>query len=168
MTSIWWKCPRPARDAERGSIETLQNLQLMAGNGKAIPLGAIVNFHYELEPPIVWRRNRLPTVTVRANILGPTQPATIVQQLSGRVDEFKRTLPAGYRLEIGGPVESESARTDRGRRPADALRDGHDPDDPTAKFSTIVHGHRGLIGVVAALLPSNSPMGLSPSWESSR
>ena len=99
-----------ARDAERGSIETLQNLQLMAGNGKSIPLAAVANFHYELEPPIVWRRNRLPTVTVRANILGPTQPATIVQQLSGRVDEFKRTLPAGYRLEIGGPVE-ESAKS---------------------------------------------------------
>src|SRR4029450_7256406 len=99
-----------ARDAERGSIETLQNLQLMAGNGKSIPLAAVANFHYELEPPIVWRRNRLPTVTVRANILGPTQPATIMQQLSGRVDEFKRTLPAGYRLEIGGPVE-ESAKS---------------------------------------------------------
>src|SRR5580765_3438817 len=97
-----------ARDAERGSIETLQNLQIMAGNGKSIPLAAVANFHYELEPPIVWRRNRLPTVTVRANILGPTQPATIVQELSGRVDEFKRTLPAGYRLELGGPVE-ESA-----------------------------------------------------------
>jgi hypothetical protein len=26
----------------------------------------------------------------------------------------------------------------------------------------------GLIGVVAAMLPSNSPMALSPSWESSR
>src|ERR1700730_6455080 len=82
----------------------------MASNGKTIPLAAVANLHYELEPPIVWRRNRLPTVTVRANIVGPTQPATIVQQLSGRVDEFKRTLPADYRLETGGPVE-ESAKS---------------------------------------------------------
>ena len=60
-----------ARDAERGSIETLQNLQLMAGNGKSIPLAAVANFHYELEQPIVWRRDRLPTVTVRAGISAP-------------------------------------------------------------------------------------------------
>jgi multidrug efflux pump len=145
-----------ARDAERGSIETLQNLQLMA---------AVANFHYELEQPIVWRRNRLPTVTVRANILGPTQPATIVQQLSGRVDEFKRTLPAGYRLEIGGPVE-ESAKS---QGPIAAVV-------PLMLFTmatilmiqlqsfqrlvmVIAVAPLGLIGVVAALLPSNSPMG---------
>ena len=154
-----------ARDAERGSIETLQNLQLIAGNGKAIPLAAVANFHYELEQPIVWRRNRLPTVTVRANILGPTQPATIVQQLSGRVDEFKRTLPAGYRLEIGGPVE-ESAKS---QGPIAAVV-------PLMLFVmatilmiqlqsfqrlvlVIAVAPLGLIGVVAAMLPSNSPMG---------
>ena len=154
-----------ARDAERGSIETLQNLQLMAGNGKAIPLAAVANFHYELEQPIVWRRNRLPTVTVRADIVGPTQPATIVQQLSGRVDEFKRTLPAGYRLEIGGPVE-ESAKS---QGPIAAVV----PlmlfvmatilmiqlQSFQRLFMVIAVAPLGLIGVVAAMLPSNSPMG---------
>jgi multidrug efflux pump subunit AcrB len=137
----------------------------MAGNGKSIPLAAVANFHYELEPPIVWRRNRLPTVTVRANILGPTQPATIVQELSGRVDEFKRTLPAGYRLEIGGPVE-ESAKS---QGPIAAVV----PlmlfvmatilmiqlQSFQRLFMVIAVAPLGLIGVVAAMLPSNSPMG---------
>ena len=154
-----------ARDAERGSIETLQNLQLMAGNGKAIPLAAVANFRYELEQPIVWRRSRLPTVTVRAGIVGPTQPATIVQELSKRVDEFKRTLPAGYRIEIGGPVE-ESAKS---QGPIAAIV-------PLMLFvmATILMiqlqsfqrlflvlavAPLGLIGVVAAMLPSGSPIG---------
>ena len=154
-----------ARDVERGSIETLQNLQIMAGNGKAIPIAAVANFSYDLEQPLVWRRSRLPTITVRANILGPTQPATIVQQLSGRVDEFKRTLPAGYRLEIGGPVE-ESAKS---QGPIVAVV-------PLMLFvmatilmiqlqdfqrlvMVIAVAPLGLIGVVAAMLPSNSPMG---------
>ena len=154
-----------ARDAERGSIETLQNLQLMAGNGKAIPLAAVANFHYELEQPIVWRRSRLPTVTVRAGIVGPTQPATIVQELSGRVDEFKRTLPAGYRLEIGGPVE-ESAKS---QGPIAAVV----PlmlfvmatilmiqlQSLQRLFLVLAVAPLGLIGVVAAMLPSRSPMG---------
>jgi len=154
-----------ARDAERGSIETLQNLQLMAGNGKSIPLAAVANFHYELEQPLVWRRDRVPTVTVRAGIIGPTQPATIVQQLSGRVDEFKRTLPAGYRVEIGGPVE-ESAKS---QGPIAAVI-------PLMLFTmatilmiqlqsfqrlflVLAVAPLGLIGVVAAMIPSNSPMG---------
>ncbi len=154
-----------ARDAERGSIETLQNLQLMAGDGKSIPLAAVANFHYELEQPIVWRRSRLPTVTVRANIVGPTQPATIVQQLSERVDEFQRTLPAGYRLELGGPVE-ESAKS---QGPIAAVV----PlmlfvmatilmiqlQSFQRLFMVIAVAPLGLIGVVAAMLPSNSPMG---------
>ncbi len=154
-----------ARDAERGSIETLQNLQLMAGNGKAIPLAAVANFRYELEQPIVWRRSRLPTVTVRAGIVGPTQPATIVQELSKRVDEFKRTLPAGYRIEIGGPVE-ESAKS---QGPIAAIV----PlmlfvmatilmiqlQSVQRLFLVLAVAPLGLIGVVAAMLPSRSPMG---------
>ncbi|MBN8932860.1 MAG: efflux RND transporter permease subunit, partial [Rhizobium pusense] len=70
-----------AQLSERGSIETLQNLQLPATNGKAVPLSAIANFRYELEQPTIWRRDRIPTVTVKAAIIGPTQPATIVTQL---------------------------------------------------------------------------------------
>jgi multidrug efflux pump subunit AcrB len=102
---------------------------------------------------------------VRANILGPTQPATIVQELSGRVDEFKRTLPAGYRLEIGGPVE-ESAKS---QGPIAAVV----PlmlfvmatilmiqlQSFQRLFMVIAVAPLGLIGVVAAMLPSNSPMG---------
>jgi multidrug efflux pump subunit AcrB len=154
-----------ARGAERGSIETLQNLQLMAGNGKAIPLAAVANFRYELEQPLVWRRSRLPTVTVQAGILGPTQPATVLQQLSGRVDEFKRTLPAGYRIEIGGPVE-ESAKS---QGPIAAVI-------PLMLFAmatilmvqlqsiqrlflVLAVAPLGLIGVVAGMLLSGSPLG---------
>jgi multidrug efflux pump subunit AcrB len=163
-----------ARDAERGSIETLQNLQLMAGNGKAIPVAAVANFHFDLEQPLVWRRNRLPTVTVRAGIVGPTQPATVVQELSGRVEEFKRTLPAGYHLEIGGPVE-ESAKS---QGPIAAVV-------PLMLFAmaTILMvqlqsfqrcswSSRGPRSVSSAWSPPCFPAvrrwALSPSWESSR
>ena len=71
-----------AQLSERGSIETLQNLQLPATNGKAVPLSAIANFRYELEQPTIWRRDRIPTVTVKAAIIGPTQPATTMQRTS--------------------------------------------------------------------------------------
>ncbi|WP_144576716.1 efflux RND transporter permease subunit [Agrobacterium sp. DE0009] len=154
-----------AQLAERGSIETLQNLQLPATNGKAVPLSAIANFRYELEQPTIWRRDRIPTVTVKAAIIGPTQPATIVEQLKPKLEAFEKTLPVGYKLEIGGSVESSADS----QAPIVAVV-------PLMLFAmaTILMvqlqsfsrlflvfavAPTALIGVVVALLVSNAPMG---------
>jgi multidrug efflux pump subunit AcrB len=94
-----------AGDEERGAIETLQNLQLLNKIGQPVPLAALATFQYELEQPAVWRRNRLPTVTVKADILDGRQPATVVERFEPAVKNFEKRLPAGYRLAIGGPVE---------------------------------------------------------------
>ena len=154
-----------AQVSERGSIETLQNLQLPGSNGKSVPLSAGANFRYELEQPTIWRRNRLPTVTIKAAIVGPTQPATIVQQLAPKVQEFSDRLPAGYRVELGGAVESSA----ESQGPIAAVA-------PLMLFimATILMiqlqsfsrlflvfavAPTALIGVVAALLISNAPLG---------
>jgi multidrug efflux pump subunit AcrB len=154
-----------AQLAERGSIETLQNLQLPATNGKAVPLSAIANFRYELEQPTIWRRDRIPTVTVKAAIIGPTQPATIVEQLKPKLEAFEKTLPVGYKMEVGGSVESSADS----QAPIVAVV-------PLMLFAmaTILMvqlqsfsrlflvfavAPTALIGVVVALLFSNAPMG---------
>ncbi|MBU1316292.1 MAG: efflux RND transporter permease subunit [Alphaproteobacteria bacterium] len=154
-----------AQASERGSIETLQNLQLPGPNGKSVPLSAVANFRYELEQPTIWRRNRLPTVTIKAAIVGPTQPATVVQQLAPKVQEFSDRLPAGYRVELGGAVESSA----ESQGPIAAVA-------PLMLFimATILMiqlqsfsrlflvfavAPTALIGVVAALLISNAPLG---------
>ncbi|AQS64477.1 Swarming motility protein SwrC [Rhizobium rhizogenes] len=154
-----------AQMSERGSIETLQNLQLPATNGKAVPLSAIANFRYELEQPTIWRRDRIPTITVKAAIIGPTQPATIVEQLKPKIEAFQKTLPVGYKLETGGSVESSADS----QAPIIAVV-------PLMLFAmaTILMiqlqsfsrlflvfavAPTALIGVVVALLFSNAPMG---------
>ncbi len=154
-----------AQTSERGSIETLQNLQLAGSNGKSVPLSAVANFHYELEQPTIWRRTRTPTITIKAAVVGPTQPATIVAELQPKVDEFRKGLPSGYRIVDGGSVE-ESAKA---QGPIVAVA-------PLMLFimATILMiqlqsfsrlflvfavAPTALIGVVAALLFSNSPMG---------
>ncbi len=154
-----------AQLAERGSIETLQNLQLPATNGKAVPLSAIANFRYELEQPTIWRRDRIPTITVKAAITGPTQPATIVEQLKPKLEAFEKMLPVGYKLETGGSVESSADS----QAPIVAVV-------PLMLFAmaTILMvqlqsfsrlflvfavAPTALIGVVVALLFSNAPMG---------
>ncbi|MGQ9369149.1 efflux RND transporter permease subunit [Azospirillum sp. ST 5-10] len=154
-----------ARRAERDSIETLRNLQLPGGGGEAVPLAAIATFDYELEQPVVWRRGRTPTITVKSAILDATQPATVVQQLAPRLAELVRSLPPGYGVAVAGPVE-ESAKA---QGPIAAVV-------PLMLFAmatilmvqlqsfqrlflVVAVAPLGLIGVVAALLPSGAPLG---------
>ncbi|WP_262266115.1 efflux RND transporter permease subunit [Microvirga yunnanensis] len=154
-----------ARAAERRSIETLQNLQLPGKNGQSVPLAAVATFHYELEQPVIWRRSRLSTITIRGSIVDATQPATVVLQLEPKVQEFIRTLPAGYQVAVGGPVE-ESAKS---QGPIMAVV----PlmlfimatilmvqlQSFSRLFLVVAVAPLGLIGVVAAMLPSGAPMG---------
>jgi len=59
---------------------------------------------------MIWRRNRLPTMTVRADMADESQqPATISTQLNTQLDELRAKLPIGYRIEMGGSIE-ESAK----------------------------------------------------------
>ncbi|RVC40653.1 efflux RND transporter permease subunit, partial [Mesorhizobium sp. M4B.F.Ca.ET.088.02.2.1] len=84
-----------SREADRGSVATLQNMQLPTGTGDAIPLAAVANIRYELEQPTVWRRDRIPTITVRAGLVGDVLPATVVDELKPSVDAFIAKLPPG-------------------------------------------------------------------------
>ena len=154
-----------AQDSERGSIETLKNLQLPSSSGNSVPLSAVAKFRYELEQPKISRRDRIPTITIKAAVVGPTQPATIVSQLEPDVAKFTSALPAGYHVEIGGSVESSA--------------DSQGPIAAVAPmmlfvmatilmiqlqsfsrlFLVFAVAPLALIGVVAALLLSNAPMG---------
>ena len=92
-------------DGERGSIETVQNLQIPAGNGQAIPLAAVATLRYDLEQTTVMRRSRMPTITLKADIVGSLQPATVATQLEPSVEAFRQKLPVGYNIEVAGTVE---------------------------------------------------------------
>ena len=83
---MWW----PRAMHERASIDTLRNLQLTGSGGQSVPLGAIANVRYEIEQPTIWRRSRLPTITLKATILDAAQPKTIVNQLAPKIAEFAK------------------------------------------------------------------------------
>src|SRR5690606_30109107 len=71
---------------------------------------AIANLEYTLEQPMIWRRDRVPTITIAAGILDKTMPDTIVQALQPAIDDFADSLPAGYSVATAGTVE-ESAKS---------------------------------------------------------
>ncbi len=154
-----------ATKSERASIDTLRNLQLVGLGGQSVPLGAVANLRYELEQPTIWRRARLPTITLKASPLDGVQPKTVVDQLAAQVAQFTKALPAGYSVALGGAVE-ESAKS---QAPIEAVV-------PLMLFvmATILMvqlqsfqrlflvftvAPLALIGVVLALLPSGAPLG---------
>jgi multidrug efflux pump subunit AcrB len=72
-------------------------------------LAQIAEFEYGLEESIIWRRERLPTITVQADISKGLQAATVVGELDPLLQELRESLPPGYRIEVGGTV-GESAK----------------------------------------------------------
>ena len=154
-----------AESEQRNSIETLQNLQVQTATGVAVPLASFANIHYSLEQPIVWQRDRLPTITVRASIADATQPATVNTELAGAIGAFAAKLPAGYQIVTGGSAEGS------GKSQAALV-----VTLPVMvllivlvlmvqlqsfiKLALVISvAPLGLIGVVAALLPSGTPLG---------
>ena len=96
-------------ERERAHLSQLPDLALPVGGGRSVPLAQVVRLEHDFEPGVIWRRNRIPTVTVRASLYDGTQPAVVVGQLAPRMAELSAQLPLGYRLEVGGAVE-ESAK----------------------------------------------------------
>jgi multidrug efflux pump subunit AcrB len=154
-----------ANASERGSIETLRNLQLPGASGQSVPLAAIASFRYELEQPTIWRRSRSPTITLKAGILDSVQPATVVDQLKPQIGIFGSRLPVGYSVAVGGTVEESG----KAQAPILAVVPLMLFGMATILMLQLQSFHRlflvfavaplALIGVVAVLLPSGAPLG---------
>lgn len=95
--------------AERVEVASLASLAVPTANGTTVPLAQIAKIEYKFEDGLIWHRNRLPTITVRADIRINLQPATVVGELAETMDKLRAELPSGYLIEVGGTVE-ESAR----------------------------------------------------------
>ncbi len=95
--------------AERVEVASLASLAVPTANGTTVPLAQIAKIEYKFEDGLIWHRNRLPTITVRADIRTNLQPATVVGELAESMDKLRAELPSGYLIEVGGTVE-ESAR----------------------------------------------------------
>ncbi len=94
-----------ATNAERASFESLASLQVPTPSGRMVPLKQFATIAEEQEFPLVWRRDRVPTLTVRADVNRGVLPDIVVQALAPKVAEFSAKLPRPYKLETGGLFE---------------------------------------------------------------
>jgi multidrug efflux pump len=96
-------------DNERVRLDMLGSLAIPTASGTSVTLSQVARLEYVFEDGIIWHRNRLPTVTVRADIADDSQALDVVQQILPTLDGIRAALPSGYLLETGGTVE-DSAR----------------------------------------------------------
>ncbi|MFJ4392377.1 efflux RND transporter permease subunit [Pseudomonas soli] len=101
---------------ERRELGNVGSLAVPTDNGQSVALSQVATLEYGFEEGIIWHRNRLPTVTVRADIYDKEQPATLIKQIQPTLAQIKDELPDGYLLEVGGTVED----SERGQRSVNA------------------------------------------------
>jgi len=91
-------------DEERARLDLLGSLAVPTPHG-SVPLSQIANIEYAFEDGIIWHRNRLPTVTVRADIRDGVTPPSVTAEILPSLEKIRASLPQGYLLETGGTVE---------------------------------------------------------------
>jgi len=153
-----------AQDEQRVSLDTMQSLQVPLPSGRTVPLSQLARFEYDQEYPLVWRRDRVPTLTVQADVVPGSTPEAAVASLAPE-EKLQSSLPTGYRIAVGGTVE-ESANSQASvyaMVPAMLflmllflMAQLHSFSRLAMVLSLVP---MGLIGVVAALLISGRPLG---------
>lgn len=137
-------------------------IQTQMGN---VFLGQLGSLEIKQIFPVIWRRNGEPCITVQSDVMPGIEPLEIVEQIKQKIDNIKKHLPYGYRVEVGGDAELSQTANDA----IFALL------PPTIgimllvlmlqlqKFSRVVlvlcSSFLGLIGAVLALLIFKAPFG---------
>ena len=154
-----------AKDSQRVSLSTLRNLMFPLPNGRTVPLGQFATLDFEQELPLVWRRDGVPTLTIQADVTPGNTPESVVAALAPTVAKFEAGLPSGYHVAMGGTVE-ESAQSQASVFAVVPLMLlitvtflMIQLQSFSRLFLVLSVAPMGLIGVVAALLLVNKPLG---------
>ncbi len=154
-----------ANERERISPDALRTLQIPIPNGGTVPLLQLATVEYAQDWPLIWRRDRNPTLTVQSDLVAGVLPATVVDSLRDKVEALNAELPVGYRIVPGGSVEESAKSTSSVAAVVPAallimlvvlmiqLQSF------SRLFLVLSVAPFGLIGVLAALLIAGEPLG---------
>ncbi|HEU0200704.1 MAG TPA: efflux RND transporter permease subunit [Burkholderiaceae bacterium] len=92
---------------ERTDLNNLKDAKIYLREGKFVPVSQVARLSLDSEDSVLWRRNRVPTITVRADVTGAEAP-DVTMALAPRMDELAKTLPLGYGIDVGGASESSA------------------------------------------------------------
>lgn len=151
--------------SERLDVDTLRNINIYSRQGTVVPLSQMAKIRYEWEEPVLWRRNRDMAITVRADVVDGAQGVSVTQAILPSLKTIEARLPSGYRIDVGGAVEESDK--------ANAALAAVAPvmlvtilvilmlqlQSFSLMTMVILTAPLGLIGVVAALLLFQAPLG---------
>ena len=151
--------------SERLNLDTLKDINLYTREGTVVPLSQVARVRDELEEPVLWRRNRDMAITVRADVQDGEQGVSVTQEIRPLLKDIEARLPFGYRIDVGGAVEE----SDKANRALMAVFPVMLVTILTILMLQLQNFSRmtmvfltaplGLVGVVAALLIFQAPLG---------
>jgi multidrug efflux pump len=151
--------------SERRNLDTLKDINLYTRDGTVVPLAQVARVRFQLEEPVLWRRNRDMAITVRADVKDGEQAVSATQSILPELQEIEAKLPFGYRIDVGGAVEE----SDKANKALAAVFPVMlvtilailmlQLQSFSKMFMVLLTAPLGLIGVVAALLVFQAPLG---------
>lgn len=145
----------------------IEGFTLVGNAGQRVPLSQIGKIEVGMEDPILRRRDRTPTITVRGDIADNLQPPDVSVAIMKQLQPIVDSLPAGYRIDMAGSIE-ESGKATQAMLPLFPIMIALtlliiilQVRSLSAMIMVFLTAPQGLIGVVPTLLIFNQPFGIN-------
>lgn len=151
--------------AEHARLSEIGQLTVLSANGERVPLSQIARITPGFEEGVIWRRNRVPSLTVRAHLRGSMQAPVVSAQIQQAIAPILAKLPPGVTVETGGAIEESAKGAQSVAKGAPLflavvftllmlqLR------SISSVLLVVITAPLGMIGITFALLISNMPFG---------
>ena len=152
-------------EQNRNDLSKLKDLSIPLGSGKYVPLDQVAKISYEAEEGLIWRRDLKPTITIQANTASGVMGDDAAKEAYQSLQDMRDSLPSGYSLEIGGPLEMSMKSTRWLMQPIPAMIIiiltllMFQLQDVSKMVITLLTAPLGIIGVSVGLLLTGKPMG---------
>lgn len=145
----------------------IEGFTLVGNAGQRVPLSQIGEIEIRMEDPLLRRRDRTPTITVRGDIAENLQPPDVSTAIMKQLQPIVDSLPPGYRIEMAGSIE-ESGKATQAMAPLFPIMIALtlliiilQVRSLSAMVMVFLTAPLGLIGVVPTLLLFNQPFGIN-------
>ncbi|WP_340266106.1 efflux RND transporter permease subunit [Sphingobium mellinum] len=140
---------------------------LTGAQGQHVPVSQIGRMEVRMEDPILQRRDRVPTITVRGDIADGLQPPDVSTAMMKKLQPIIKDLPAGYHIDMAGSIE-EAGKANAALAPVFPIMFVLmmiviilQVRSLSAMWIVLLTAPLGLVGVVPTLLLTGQPFGFN-------
>ncbi|WNU99168.1 efflux RND transporter permease subunit [Enterobacter sp. DTU_2021_1002640_1_SI_PRY_ASU_LCPMC_013] len=154
-----------ASEADRNNLAGLEGTLITSESGARVPLSQVGSFSWGLKNPEIQRRNRESSVTIQADVTNGQNVDNVGKELLPRIEEFREKMPTGYNVSVSGASEESDKGNDSlmSVLPVTIIVMLGVMMIQLQSYSRVILATLmapfGFIGVVAALLPTGTPLG---------